>query len=122
SSDKASKVTDPSAAEAGKASKSTPPQTPPRGEDGGGKPKDSESSGPSVGLQVGRSGNASLSFKTDRPIPFAVRLAEIRLTNSILEVVDGSFKFPASLGSSRIEKATAVLPGNTAVGLSRVAQ
>jgi hypothetical protein len=73
----------------------------------------------SFGVCYGNEKKTTLAFKTENPLPFAVRLAEIefevlnkKVTDN-LQVKVGDFKFPGSLGTSEVEKATAFpAPGN----------
>jgi hypothetical protein len=51
-----------------------------------------------------------MTLKSDKPIPFAVRLNEVVLNaGGDLEIKYGTFKFPSSLGESDVEKQTAFL-------------
>jgi hypothetical protein len=78
------------------------------------------SSGPSVSLGACKSGDFALTLQSQDPIPFAVRLNEIILSNGVLSVKYGDFKFPpTSLGSGEeVEKATAVLDPGVLNGVS----
>lgn len=60
-------------------------------------------------LNVCRAATNSLALVSDAPIPFAVRLNEIVLTGSGLDIKYAGFKFPKSLGDSNDEKATIVV-------------
>jgi hypothetical protein len=59
-----------------------------------------------IGVQVCKAGSATLRMKAENPIPFAVRLAEVELKNGMPSIKEGKFKFPTSLGDSKVEKLT----------------
>lgn len=85
-------------------------------------PGTGSSSGPSVSLGTCRNGNFALTLQTQDSIPFAVRLNEIVLSDGVLNVKFGDFKFPPnSLGSGEeVEKATAVLDPNSLKGIQPI--
>jgi len=65
----------------------------------------------SIGLCYANQGKTVLSFKSAKPLPFAVRLAEIELVGKDLKIKIGDFKFSGSLGTSEIERTTALPEG-----------
>jgi hypothetical protein len=82
--------------------------------------KDPEKATSSVGVCFANQGKTVLAFKSEKPLPFAVRLAEIELVGGDLRVKIGDFKFPGSLGTSEVERSTAFFGGQPVVrGLIR---
>jgi hypothetical protein len=69
------------------------------------------------GLSVGvcKTGSATLTIQSDNPIPFAVRLVELKLRGTDVLVQYTGFKFPGSLGASDTEKRTAKISEMTPV-------
>jgi hypothetical protein len=67
--------------------------------------------GKDQGATVGVCRNAaySLSFTAKTAIPFAVRLNEIVMTDSGLDINYGSYTFPQTLGNTDVERATAFI-------------
>jgi hypothetical protein len=80
----------------------------------------SKEEGTAVSVSVCRASEFTLRFAATEAIPFAVRLAPIEKVGAQgIRIRDGNFKFPKSLGSSRIEKATAEMPERSALSLQR---
>lgn len=61
-----------------------------------------------VGVELCKTSDSKLRFETGSHIQFAVRLVQIEFRDKRLRVKEGKFKFPNSLGNSKVERITAV--------------
>ena len=92
---------------------------------GGSGNKSGKTTGNSQGISVGACKNTQyeLTLKSDAAIPFAVRLNEVVVDKGgDLQIKYGSFKFPSDLGSSEVEKQTALIDQNNSplAGIQRM--